>query len=219
VNFDQLLESNIQLQLGCYFDAIELGPGKSQFIYSKHIADIGSNFGRGIRITEQPEIDWLLNVAKKNRRKPAILVSSKDEAIAWENQSQFSKAVAEWWMTIERQNIMRVGQMQTGLSMDVTDNPVPQDDFIFVFSRLFKNEETNLYFERVYVPVLKRAQRRPDVCQRHYVLHSYGEPVSCASIYWHSEIACLYNVGTRASQQKKATARFFYDVFWTMWQN
>ncbi len=200
---DQLLDVHIQLQLGCYFDGIEFGPGKSQFPYSNTIPDIAWNFATGINRSEKSEIDWLLQVAAAHRRKPTIFVSSENEASAWARSGQFGEAIAENWMTIQAQEIIDLGPMRADLTVEVTENAVPQKDFLFLFSSLFRDQATNKHFEHYYVPALKNARQLPNVRQRHYVLYSCAEPVACASMYWRNDMACLYNVGTHVAQQKK----------------
>jgi GNAT superfamily N-acetyltransferase len=112
-------------------------------------------------------------------------------------------------MTINSAEIIGIGQLQAGLAVEVTSRTVPQRDFLFLFSRLFRDKAINNQFERYYVPVLERARARPGVRQHHYVLYSNNEPVSCASMYWRKEIACLYNVGTHAAQQNTGYGALF----------
>lgn len=209
---DELIDTHLHLQKGCYFEDVDVSLSGPRYAWAKSIPDTAWNIGLSVNVKDATHVEWALASALKKERTPAIFVRDAQEAEYLKDHPRFRSALPERWMLLKSPDKITSPSVPEGMTIEVGSDPVPPHGFLTVFGNMFPDEDTNIHFRSYYVPALGNARPQIGVRQFHFVLSERSKAASCASIYLHNDIACLYNVGTTSSEQRRGLGRLISQI-------
>jgi len=201
-------KKHIEFQQGCYLDACESpAPGVIR-VGSSRITDFGWNY-------------LYAHDAEKAIAAIHQGACSKTTLVFFENGDFKDKMLRafpganthrEAWLSMKNGSIpnmnpnLNANPKSKFERVEVTAEAIPGEDYIHVFSHLFKGPESSEKeiesYNNQYTESLKAAVSTMNCRVKHLTGYANGEAVSVASIYYDGEMACLYNVGTISHAQK-----------------
>ena len=192
---------HLQFQSGCYLDLADLTLPAAR-ARSSRITDVGWNYV----YAEDPSaaIAALQDAASDMRE---LFYSSLEERERFVKAFPGSSVHQETWLQ-RRVPIRGASRQARPFSALVAhDGPVPTTDFLNVFDGVLADlgvsSDDVVSFQQQYGSSLRSAKAVAGVSVRHLVGYVNSNPVACASIYFDSEYACLYNVGTAVHSKNR----------------